>query len=129
MAHVWPSKENSICLTSRVIKDAKTGWLLPLTLEVSVTHCSFVQRHVARALWSPQRSRQMDNKEALKCGNSSLPTSPGSQCAHHLMCNNTQNVQVKHRINLWKTYCICTKIPVKSKKKLLGSYAPDVGWH
>lgn len=64
MAHVWPSRENSICPTSRVSKDAKASWLLPLTLEVPVTLCSFVQRHVARPTWSPHRSQKMDSKEA-----------------------------------------------------------------
>lgn len=129
VAHVWPSKENSICPTSRVGKDAKAAWLLPFTLEVSVSHCSFVQRLMARPMRSPHRSMQMDNKEALKCGHSSFPTASGSQCAHHLMCNTTQNVSMKHRINLEKTYCICTKTPVKSKKKFLGSCSPDVGCH
>lgn len=94
MAHVWPSRENSICPTSRVSKDAKAGWLLPLTLEVSVTLCSFVQRHVARPTWSPHRSRKMDNKEA-----SSVVTAHSPQHQVHSVL--ITSCAIIHRILRW----------------------------
>lgn len=70
-APVLPHTEKRICLTSRASKDAKAGWLLPLTLEMPITHWSFVDRHAARSTCSHPRSKQTSNMETLNCGHRS----------------------------------------------------------